>query len=166
VDLPEVIALREKYLPTHPRVRHLARSALDLSWMDEVDADGHVLISTQGLMMHFEPDEAFGLIDACSRRFPGGHMIFDHIPWWFSRKTTREAGRPGNFQAALPFALSIADAQRLPERFARVASSTPLETPAGRPSLSGRIIGEALRLPALRSLRFGVTLLEFKPADT
>jgi O-methyltransferase involved in polyketide biosynthesis len=107
IDLPEVVALRDKHLPPHPRLRNVARSALDLSWMDEVGdrggTDEHVLISAQGLLMHFEPDEALGLVEACSRRFPGGHMIFDHSPAWFSKKSQREAGRPGNFQEPLPF---------------------------------------------------------------
>lgn len=162
VDLPEVVALRDKYLPPHPRLRNIARSALDLSWMNEVDTDGHVLVSAQGLLMHFEPDEALNLIEACSRRFPGGHMIFDHIPAWFSRKTRREAGRPGNFQDGLPFSLSIADAAGLPERFPQVASSTQLEQPVGRSSPKGRVMSAALRLPVLRNLRFSVTLLEFR----
>ncbi|OLT22895.1 hypothetical protein BJF78_32880 [Pseudonocardia sp. CNS-139] len=161
IDLPEVIALREKHLPASPRLRNVAGSALDLSWMDEVEDDEHVLISTQGLLMHFEPDEAIGLIDACSRRFPGGHLIFDHIPHWFSGKTKREAGRPGNFQDALPFALSPAEAEALPERLSRVVSSTRLEMPEGRPSAAGRVISKALTLPVLRNLRFSVTLLEF-----
>jgi O-methyltransferase involved in polyketide biosynthesis len=162
VDLPEVVALREKHLPAHPRVRNLACSALDLSWMDEVDDGGHVLVSAQGVLMHFEPEEALGLLEACSRRFPGGHMIFDHIPPWFSRKTRREAGRPGNFQAALPFALSVADAAALPERIPSIVSSTRLELPAGRPSASERAVSAALRLPVLRNLRFSVSLLEFR----
>jgi O-methyltransferase involved in polyketide biosynthesis len=164
VDLPGVVALRDKHLPAHPRLRNLACSALDLSWMDEVDTSGHVLVSSQGLLMHFEPQEALGLIDACSRRFPGGHMIFDHIPPWFSKKTRREAGRPGNFQAGLPFALSVNDAAKLPERFPRIAASTRLEQPVGRPSPPERVVSAALRLPVLRNLRFSVTLLEFAQA--
>jgi O-methyltransferase involved in polyketide biosynthesis len=161
VDLPEVTALREKFLPPDPRMRHLARSALDLSWMDEVDTDAHVLVSAQGVLMHFEPDEALGLIESCSRRFPGGHMIFDHIPPWFSKKTQHEAGRPGNFQAGLPFALSVTEASRLPERFPGITSSTRLELPVGRPSPPERVMSAALRLPLLRNLRFSVSLLEF-----
>jgi O-methyltransferase involved in polyketide biosynthesis len=162
VDLPEVVALRDKYLPDHPRLSNLARSALDLSWIDEVDTSEHVLVSAQGLLMHFEPDEALGLIEACSRRFPGGHMIFDHIPAWFSKKTQREAGRPGNFQDALPFALSIAEAEQLPERFPQIMSSTRLEQPVGRPSTQERVMSAALRLPVLRNLRFSVSLLQFR----
>jgi O-methyltransferase involved in polyketide biosynthesis len=162
VDLPEVVALRDEHLPAHPRLRNLARSALDLSWMDEVDTGEHVLISAQGVLMHFEPDEALGLVEACSRRFPGGHMVFDHVPAWFGRKTRREAGRPGNFQDALPFSLSIAEAAELPARFPRIASSTQLEQPVGRPSTPERVVSAALRLPVLRNLRFSVSLLEFR----
>jgi O-methyltransferase involved in polyketide biosynthesis len=161
VDLPEVIALRDQHLPRHPRLRNHACSALDPSWMDEVDTSEHVLIVSLGLLMHFEPDEALGLIAACAERFPGGHMIFDHIPPWFSLKTRREAGRPGNFQDALPFALSVDAAARLPQRIPRIASVTRLEQPAGRASLPERVVSRALRLPVLSNLRFSVSLLEF-----
>lgn len=164
VDLPEVTALRSRYLPANPRVRHLARSALDLSWMDEVDTGGPVLVSAQGLLMHFAPHEALGLVEACSQRFPDGHMIFDSVPPWFSRKTVREAGNPGNFQAALPFALPPSEAGRLAERFPLVASSTRVELPAGRPTSRDRVMAVALRLPLLRDLRFSVSLLRFAPA--
>lgn len=166
VDLPPVIRLRDRFLPENPRVRNLARSALDLSWMDEVDDSKHVLISAQGLLMHFEPDEALGLIDACSRRFPGGNMIFDNAPPWFSKKTQREAGRPGNFQAALPFGLTVAEAEQLADRFPHVASSTRLDLPKGRATPRDRAVSAAMRLPLLNNHRFSVSLLQFEPART
>ena len=31
--------------------------------------------------------DVFALINDCARRFPGGRMIFDTIPPWFSRRT-------------------------------------------------------------------------------
>lgn len=169
VDLPPVVALRDELLPAHPRVRNLARSALDLSWMDEVEdsADGGpVLVTTQGLLMHFDPGEALGLIEACSRRFPGGAMIFDSVPRWFSRKTTREAGRPGNHQDALPFALNVDEIEQLTDRIPRIRSTTRLELPAGRPDRREQLVAAATRLPVLRNHRFSVTLARFAPADS
>ena len=53
VDVPESMAVRERFLPPSPRCRHLAKSALDLGWLDEVDARRCLFITAQGLFMYF-----------------------------------------------------------------------------------------------------------------
>jgi O-methyltransferase involved in polyketide biosynthesis len=78
VDLPEAIELREALLPPSDRRLEIARSALDLAWMDEVD--GEALITAQGLLMYFQPQEVHRLIAACARRFAGGALLFDAVP--------------------------------------------------------------------------------------
>lgn len=87
VDLPPVMELRNKLLPKNDRIVELAQSALDLSWMDRVDTSGGVFITAEGLLMYLQPEESLGLIEACAKRFPGGQMMFDNIPHWFSRRT-------------------------------------------------------------------------------
>jgi O-methyltransferase involved in polyketide biosynthesis len=57
IDLPEVIALRQKLLPESDRLRAVGTSALDPGWMDEVDDYAGVLITAQGLLMYLEPEE-------------------------------------------------------------------------------------------------------------
>src|SRR5689334_8836822 len=80
VDLEPVIELRKRLLPHSPRIRNLAQSALDYSWMDAVDTDGGVFITAEGLLMYLQPAESMGLTAACAKRFPGGQMIFDLPP--------------------------------------------------------------------------------------
>ena len=47
VDVPESIAIRERFLSPTERCRHVARSALDLAWLDEVDPSRGVFITAQ-----------------------------------------------------------------------------------------------------------------------
>lgn len=87
VDVPESIAVRTRFLPPTERCRYIAKSALDLSWMDEVDAARGVLITAQGLLMYFEEADVKRLLVTAIERFPGAEILFDAIPPWFSRKT-------------------------------------------------------------------------------
>jgi O-methyltransferase involved in polyketide biosynthesis len=77
VDLPPVVALREKLLPRDDRITELAQSALGHSWMDQVETEHGVFITAEGLLMYLTPDDALGLIRDCAARFPGGQMMFD-----------------------------------------------------------------------------------------
>ncbi len=87
VDLPAAIDMRERFLPPTPRCRHVRKSVLDLSWMDDIKADGPIFISMQGLLMYFEESDVKNLLTAMLARYPGCALMFDTIPRWFSRKT-------------------------------------------------------------------------------
>ncbi len=92
VDMPESIAVRERFLAPNARCRHLSKSALDLSWMDEVDASQGLFITAQGLLMYFEEAQVKALLSAILTRFPHVEVMFDTIPHWFSRMTIRPKG--------------------------------------------------------------------------
>lgn len=87
VDLPEAIAVRERFLVPTDRCRHLALSALDTAWMDQVDPAQGVFITAQGLLMYFSEHEVHQLLTTIFKRFPGVEVMFDTIPRWFSGKT-------------------------------------------------------------------------------
>ncbi|WP_431958121.1 class I SAM-dependent methyltransferase [Nocardia lijiangensis] len=87
VDVAEAIEVRKRFLPPTDRHRCVPRSALDLSWFDEVDARRGVFVSAQGLFMYFEPSRVRQLCVAILNRFPGVVLMFDTVARWFSRKT-------------------------------------------------------------------------------
>jgi O-methyltransferase involved in polyketide biosynthesis len=87
VDVPEAIDVRERFLSSGPRCRHVRRSALDRAWMDEVDGGAGVFVTAQGLFMYFTEEQVRELLLAILERFPGVEIMFDTIPPWFSRKT-------------------------------------------------------------------------------
>jgi O-methyltransferase involved in polyketide biosynthesis len=89
VDVPEALAVRQRLLPATARCRYIAKSALDLSWMDDIDASRGVCVTAQGLLMYLEPASVQQLLTAVLERFPGALLVFDTIPRWFSRKTLK-----------------------------------------------------------------------------
>lgn len=99
VDVPETIAVRERLLPPSERCRHVACSALDLSWLDEVDATKGVFLTAQGLLMYFEARQVQTLLAAIDARFPGAELMFDTIPPWFSRKTLAGFQKTAHYRA-------------------------------------------------------------------
>jgi O-methyltransferase involved in polyketide biosynthesis len=99
VDLPEALAVRERLLPATPRCRYIAKSALDLSWLDEIDASRGVCLTAQGLLMYLEPAAVQQLVTALLARFAGVELIFDTIPRWFSRKTLQGYHKTQDYRA-------------------------------------------------------------------
>lgn len=89
VDLPEAIAVRERFLPPTVRCQHIAKSALDLTWIDDLGESDPVFVSMQGLLMYFEEKDVEYLLSAIVARLPGSTLMFDVIPRWFSRKTLK-----------------------------------------------------------------------------
>lgn len=98
VDVPEAIAVRERFLPPEDRCRHVARSALDLAWMDEAPAGRPVFVTVQGLLMYFPEDEVHRLLLAILDRFQDVNVMFDVIPPWFSRKTMSGLWKTGHYR--------------------------------------------------------------------
>ncbi|MGW2374933.1 MULTISPECIES: class I SAM-dependent methyltransferase [Kitasatospora] len=116
VDLPETARLRERLLPPDGRRRILACSATDHRWMDEVDPDPErgVLISTEGLLMYLRPTEVRELIAACAERFPGGALVLDAVPRWFSRRAVAGKLRDRHYTAPpMPFGMDADELGKL-----------------------------------------------------
>ncbi|BBA98681.1 putative methyl transferase [Actinacidiphila reveromycinica] len=170
VDLPETVAVRAALLPDDPpRRRTVARSALDLAWMDEIsaaDAAKGVLVTAQGLLMYLPERDAKGLIAACARRFPGGWFLFDTLPRAQvaqSRKTPAD-GRRGGYRA--PRWEWGMDYREYP----KVASASPLITRVrSLPFRRGRglyaLAPLSHRIPGVRSMRMSIISVRFGAAD-
>lgn len=72
LDFPEVIELRKKLLFEGKNVQCIAKSALDMSWVDEVQDDGRdVLIILEGILMYFTETDVIQLMQIIKNRFPG-----------------------------------------------------------------------------------------------
>ena len=92
VDLPEAIALRERFIQPDERHLHIPLSALDTAWFDAVPPDRPVFIAAQGLFMYFTEDEVGTLTKAMARRFPDALLMFDYLNTFLSRKTMSDKG--------------------------------------------------------------------------
>ncbi|RUP07269.1 MAG: class I SAM-dependent methyltransferase [Mycobacterium sp.] len=162
IDLPPVIELRRRLLPRSPRITEIAQSALDYSWMDQIDDSDGVFITAEGLLMYLQPDEALGLITACAKRFPGGQMFFD-VPPTIVKKVARKGLRSSKHYRVPPMPFSLS-----PRQLAALANTVPgiravhdVPIPAGRGWFFGRFYPALWQFPPLREFRGAYTLLEF-----
>lgn len=162
VDLPPIIELRQRLLPQSERITLCAQSALDYSWMDRVDPTDGVFITTEGLLMYLQPEEALGLIAECAKRFPGGQMMFDLPPVLFaawmrhgSRTSLRYRVPP------MPFTLSPSDIADLTNTVPGIRAVHDLPMARGRGKLLNTLMWTAQRIPLLDPVRPVMTLLEF-----
>ncbi len=161
VDLPEAVALRERLLPPGPRQRLLACSATDPRWMDEVDPAQGVLITAQGLLMYLRPAEVRQVIAGCAERFPGGSMVFDAVPRWFSRLAVQGRLRSQGYQAPpMPFGMDAAERPKLRTAHPGVAGVRDVLPQAGRGVL-GALLPYLQALPVIAAKRPSVTVLDF-----
>ena len=162
VDLPPIIELRDRLLPHSDRVSMCAQSALDFSWMDRVDPAEGVFITTEGLLMYLQPEEALGLIAECARRFPGGQMMFDLPPVFFAAWIRRGSRTSLRYRVPpMPFTLSPSDIANLADRIPGIRAVHDLPMATGRGKVLNALMWTAQRVPLLDSVRPVVTLLEF-----
>lgn len=170
VDLPEIVALRERLLPApSPRVQAIGCSALDDTWIEHVDASRGLLLCAQGLLMYFQPEEVHQLIGMCAERFRGATMVFDGVPPWFSRRTLEGAMRTaGGYQSPpMPWAVDAAEKARL-RKMPHVADLRDLTPPRGRGLLYGFVFPLLNRIRAFREMGISglpIMAMRFEESD-
>lgn len=162
IDLPPVIELRRRLLPHSPRITEIAQSALDYSWMDQIDTADGVFITAEGLLMYLQPSEAMGLITACAKRFAGGQMFFD-VPPTIVKKVARNGLRSSKHYRVPPMPFSLS-----PRQLADLANTVPgisavhdVPMPRGRGWFFGTAYPALWQFPPLKQFRGAYTLLEF-----
>ena len=162
VDLPPIIELRDRLLPHSDRVTTIAQSALDFSWMDRVDPTDGVFITTEGLLMYLQPEEALGLIAECAKRFPGGQMMFDLAPVFFASWIRRGSRVSLRYRVPpMPFALSPSEVANLVNTVPGIRAVHDLPMVPGRSKVINGLMWTLQRVPLLDPVRPLLTLLEF-----
>ncbi len=163
IDLPPVMELRAQLLPQDDRIVPLAQSALDYGWMDRVDDSRGVFITAEGLLMYLHPDDALGLIRECAARFPGGLMMFDNVPPFFSRRTLKGFKLSDRYTTPpMPFAMTPDQAVALARTIPGVRTARDIEMPSGRGIF--KVFGWPMFERGLLSrYRPSITMMEFEP---
>ncbi|KAK5994741.1 S-adenosyl-L-methionine-dependent methyltransferase dpfgK [Cladobotryum mycophilum] len=88
LDLPEVIALRQKLVPSPNDGRDyrlVAASATDTEWLDDIPTDRPVLIIMEGFVMYLNEPQAKQLLNRLSSKFSRGEVIFDVVGHLFTK---------------------------------------------------------------------------------
>jgi O-methyltransferase involved in polyketide biosynthesis len=162
VDLPPIVKLRQKLLPRSPRITVCAQSALDFSWMDQVDPVEGVFITAEGLLMYLQPEQSLGLIAECAQRFPGGQLMFDLPPRWFASWARKGMRTSLRYRVPpMPFSMSVAEAADLVNTLPGIRAVHDLPMERGRGAVFNSLLWTAQRIPMLDPLRGVLTLLEF-----
>ena len=162
VDLPEVVELRDRLLPRESRVRALAGSALDESWADEVDTAAGVLVTAQGLLMYFAPDDARSLVSTCAERFRGGGLVFDVVPRWLVERSRRGQLKTESGYEPPPWHWGFdGEEEKRLRALPNVAELRALRLPRGRGVVHGALLPAAARVPGLRRVMLSVLAARF-----
>jgi O-methyltransferase involved in polyketide biosynthesis len=157
-----MVELRRKLLPVSERVRMCAQSALDFSWMDQVETERGVFVTAEGLLMYLEPEQALGLIAECAKRFPGGQMMFDLPPPGLAALHRRGIRTSLRYRIPpMPFTLSVSEAANLVNTIPGIRAVHDLPFPAARGKFFNTLMWTAQRIPLLDPVRPVLTLLEF-----
>lgn len=162
IDLPPVIALRQRLLPSSPRITNIAQSALDYSWMDQVDATDGVFITAEGLLMYLQPAEAMSLITQCAKRFPGGRMFFDLPPVLVKKLAPKGMRSSQHYRVPpMPFSLSVNQLADLVHTVPGVVAVHDIPMPKGRGFFFKTVFPSIWGFGPTKPFRGAYTLLEF-----
>jgi O-methyltransferase involved in polyketide biosynthesis len=78
LDLPESIDIRKKIMPETDRMKCIAKSLMDTSWMRDIkDIQEGILFFSGGVFEYFEEKEVKKLLSKLADRFPRGEIVFD-----------------------------------------------------------------------------------------
>ncbi|WP_328359803.1 class I SAM-dependent methyltransferase [Mycobacterium sp. NBC_00419] len=162
VDFAPVLEIRERLLPPDPRITNLAQSALDYSWMDQVDSSNGVFITAEGLLMYLQPHEAMELITQCAKRFPGGQMFFDLPPVMVKKLAPKGMRSSKHYRVPpMPFSLSVDQLADLVNTVPGVKAARDIPMPAGRGFFFEKVFPAIWGFHPARNLRGAYTVLEF-----
>jgi len=162
VDFPPIIELRQRLLPSSPRITNLAQSALDYSWMNELAASNGVFITAEGLLMYLQPEDAMGLITHCAKRFPGGQMIFDLPPVLVKKLAPKGMRASRRYRVPpMPFSMSVSQLADLVNTVPGIRAVRDLPMPKGRGLVFHTLFPAFWELPPIKQFRGAYTLLEF-----
>ena len=78
IDLPDVIALRRKYIPESIRNRFIAKSVTDKSWYESIYQKDHVMLLIAGVLYYFDEDRIKQLFSDFRTHHPGVEVVFDY----------------------------------------------------------------------------------------
>ena len=77
LDLPDVIALRRRFIQENERRTFLATSFLESDWLEEIDVRESVLFMAAGVFYYFAESQIRSFMIRLLDRYPGSELLFD-----------------------------------------------------------------------------------------
>lgn len=77
LDLAEVIELRKKLIKESPRRKYIAKSFLDIEWLDQLIIQDNILFCSAGVFYYFEEEVIKEFINRLVNKFSNSEIVFD-----------------------------------------------------------------------------------------
>lgn len=103
LDLPEIIKLRQQFLPEQSNDTHIASSFMDVSWTKQIDTSKPTLIVASGLFYYFKPKQVLQFMQDIRRHFKHLEIVFDVNSKIGMRISNRIVEKSGNQNAKMYF---------------------------------------------------------------
>ena len=106
IDLPDVVALRQKLIPDSEREMTIAKSIFDFTWIDDVSRltiGRPVMFMAAGVLCYFEAREVETLFLKLAETYPSSHLIFDSMSWlpaWGSNREIKKSMKQGDMDTS------------------------------------------------------------------
>lgn len=142
IDLPDVIALRDRLLPAGEREVNVAFDIRDVAWFDLLDRfrECGAIIFASGVFYYLGRSEVRRLCEEMSERFAGGVLVFDAVgPAAMRWMTAFRTGRRDSF-------FSVRDAKKEIGSWSERLSVSSRGLMQGYERLEGPGIGPCFRL--------------------
>jgi len=111
IDLPDVVALRQKLIPDSEREMTIAKSVFDFTWIDDISRwmEGRsILFTAAGVLCYFERQEVETLFRKLAGTYPSSHVIFDSMSRFVAWGTNREILKNSRMDALIKWHLKRA----------------------------------------------------------
>ena len=79
IDFPDIIKIRNLWMPVHEREENIAADIRNDSWMDQIDGSRGIILFASGVFHYFKTEEVKALVLRLSQHYPNGCLIFDTI---------------------------------------------------------------------------------------
>jgi O-methyltransferase involved in polyketide biosynthesis len=161
LDLPDVIELRDQYIPASGRRRSLASSMLDDEWLPQIGVAAPVLFLASGVLYYFDETEVRTLLIKLADHFPGSEILFDACSPRGMRVANRRVIKAGGMDAAAALRWSIqraSDMEQWDRRISVVAEYPMFRNMRHRLILKekwGTLMSDLLRIMWMVHLRLG-----------
>ena len=80
LDLPEVISIRKQFFSESGRHKMIAKSVFDYSWIDDINANEHILIIAEGILMYLTEQEVKDIMSKLADAFKEAEMLLETTP--------------------------------------------------------------------------------------
>lgn len=92
LDLPMTIEARKRLMEDEDRVFDIAKSALDETWAEDVEADGPVLIISETLSMYLQQEEVRKIFSIIRKRFKEATVFMEVTASYIVKHATEGQG--------------------------------------------------------------------------